>query len=73
MTVEIVSLIITETITNHRRSISKHTIIFMVTDAFYTMIHVDVNAAVSSIIMAVFIVGLVIAKTISNQFKVRTI
>jgi hypothetical protein len=73
MTVEIVSLIITKTVTNHRRSISKHTIIFMVTDAFYTMIHVDVNAAVSSIIMAVFIVGLVIAKTISNQFQVRTI
>jgi hypothetical protein len=73
VTVSNISLLIAKAITNHRWSISKHTIIFMITDAFNTVICVDVNATVTSIIVAVFIVGLVIAKTISNQFQVRTI
>jgi hypothetical protein len=67
----IVGLIITKTVTNHRGSISKHTIIFMKTCAFYTEISVDVDTAVSTIIITLHSVSLIIAKIVSNPMWMR--
>jgi hypothetical protein len=67
----IVGLIATKTVTNHRGSISKHTIIFMKTCAFITELSVDVDTAISTIIITLRSVSLIIAKIVSNPMWMR--
>jgi hypothetical protein len=67
----IVSIVATKTVTNHRGSISKHTIIFMKTCAFITELSVDVDTAISTIIITLRSVSLIIAKIVSNPMWMR--
>ena len=69
----IVSLVIAEAIGNNRWRKPNNAVFFVMAYTIGAVIHVDVDTAVSAIKVAISIVTLIMAITISKQFQVGTI